>query len=144
MPWPLITQAQLENRLSATVVRRIYDDDNNGTADAAPVALLLLDASSKVAGALGPVYPIDTIREMDAAELPGEVVRIALDVAHAMAAQRHPEFVKGDWVELMKAADRDLKMVRDTTHNLGVTGDPEPPTNTASVVGGLGRGSLFR
>lgn len=138
MPWPLITQLQIESRVSKLVVQRLLDDDNDGNADTDAVTRLRLDASSKVAGAIAQVYSIEELRLMQPAELPDEVVRLTLDVAQAMLAQRHPEFARGvDAFELMKQAERDLKMVRRSERNLGVATAPEPANNTASVVGGL-------
>lgn len=129
MPWPLITRAQLEARVSADLIRRLYDDDNDGAPDKETVEQLLKDASGKVAGRVAPVYPIDQLREMAADAMPDELVRLTLDVAQALVAQRHPEYRRIDGFELMKQAERDLKDLRDGHHNLGVKGPPEPAAN---------------
>jgi hypothetical protein len=127
----LITIEQLEARLSATGVTRLYDDDNDGEADDEPIAQLCRDASSKVRGKLGPVYDPDNITA-DAAD---EVVRVALDQAFAMAVQRFPEVMKfHDWEKLMAQADKDLKELRNGMANLGVNTPPEPAANQGGRV----------
>ena len=117
---PLITDEQLTARLSASVVRRLLDDDNDGTGDTDIMLQLRKDASAKVRGHIGPVYDPDTLEE----NIVDEIVRITLDVAQAMAAQRHPEVMRVDGFELMKQAERDLKKVRIGESNLGTTEDP--------------------
>lgn len=145
MPWPLITQKQIENRVSKLVLARLLDDDEDGNADTDAVTQLRLDSSGKAASCLAQVYPIDELRGMADGALPDEVVRLTLDVAQAMLAQRHPEFARGvDGFELMKQAERDLRMVRKGETNLGVSTEPEPANNTASVVGGVPYGDFIR
>jgi phage gp36-like protein len=127
MNYPLfITTADLEDRLGAPMVRRLLDDDADGDADVGPLAALCADATSKVAGYLQGAYNIAAV----AANPPREVVRLTLDVAVAMGAQRHPEVMRGhDWVELMKAADRDLTALRKNAVSLDVDGAPNPQAN---------------
>lgn len=128
----IITEAQFENRLGREVVARIYDDNNDGVADANPVIQLLEDASSKVRGAIGPVFDslqLTAANSSDASELR----RITLDVAVAMAAQRHSGYVRYNWRDLMEQADKDLKMLRTGMSNLG--GTLQPP-EAASNQGG--------
>ena len=127
---PLFSQEQLEARLSATTVRRIYDDNNDGATDTDPIIQLQKDASSKVRGTLGPVYDPD---KLDPATL-DEVVRLALDVAQAMAAQRHPEYVRIDGFKLMKQAIDELALLREGMSNLGTNAAPEPAANQGGDV----------
>lgn len=47
-----------------------------------------------------------------AAQLDPELVRLTLDVAVAMAAQRHPTVMQMDWKSLMQAADEELTDIR--------------------------------
>lgn len=131
MAYPYITKADIENRLSKKVVVQIYDDDSDGRADADPIALLCADASSKVAGYLRPNYDLTVV----ASTPPHEVIRLALDVAVAYAAQRFPSYVKRDWEKLMKCAEGDLENLRNGTTRLDVVASPEPTTiNVAAVV----------
>lgn len=101
------TQAELETRLSVSVVRRIYDDNNDGTADTTVVDRLREDATSWVSSRLIPTYGLSMLT-YDSTTVPNEVKRIALDVAAAYAAQRHPEAVTLDWEKLLKQAKEDI------------------------------------
>lgn len=127
---PLFTQEQLEARLSATTVKRIYDDANNGSADSNAIIQLQRDASSKVRTVLGAVYDPDLLTPATL----DEVVRLALDVAQAMAAQRHPEYVRIDGFKLMKQATDDLELIRKGLSNLGTNAAPEPAANQGGDV----------
>lgn len=127
---PLFTQGQLEARLSKTTVTRIFDDDNDASADSDPIAGLIRDATSKVRAWLGPTYDLDQIDPTKQ----DEVVRLALDVASAMAAQRHPEYVRIDGYKMMEQAERDLTTLRKGLTNLGIKTAPEPAANQGGEV----------
>lgn len=123
-----ITKAQFENRLGAKKVKRIYDDNSDGNADTDPINQLRGDASSKVRSYLDPMGIMTTLEAMfdqDTGELldgkvvPDEVVRLTLDVAVALAAQRHPEVMRQDWIALMKQVESDLCKLRDGKTSLG-------------------------
>jgi len=124
------TQSDLEARLSATTVSQVFDDDNSGSSDVAPIALLIADASSKVDSYLRGTYskymPFETV--------PNEVKRLALDVAVAFVAQRHPEVVRMAWKELMDAAEADLAKLRDGKTRLDVA-DAVPANAGGGVIG---------
>jgi phage gp36-like protein len=126
----IIAKADVEARLSAATVRRLLDDDNDGVADTAAVNRLIDDAESKFCGSIGPVH---TVAAVIAAQ-PREAKRICLDLVTAFAAQRHPTYVRADWTELMKAAERDLERLRKGASNLGVDGAPEPAANMGGEV----------
>lgn len=128
---PLITRAQLENRLGRDVVAQIYDDNNDGVADTNPVAQLLDDATSKVRGALGPWYDRATTTSADTATAT-ELRRITLDAAVAMAAQRHSGYIRQNWRELMAQVDSDLKMIQSGRSNLGADPPPDPKMQGAA------------
>jgi hypothetical protein len=124
----LFTRAQLENRISPKKVKRLYDDNSDGSADTDPVNQLRADASSKVRSYLEPmgIMPaLEALFDQGSGELlankvlPDEIVRLALDVAVAMACQRHPEVMRQDWSLLMKQADADLSKLRDGKTSLG-------------------------
>jgi phage gp36-like protein len=117
-------KADLEDRISAKIVARLFDDDANGTADTNPLNRLISDASSKVDSYLRGIYPLPL-----SAPYPNEVVRLALDVAVAYCAQRHPEVVRRDWEALMKAAEVDLKRLRNGETRLDIVATPEPAAN---------------
>ena len=130
MAYPYIAQADLEARIGAQRVRDILDDDNNGTADPAPVARILADASAKVAGVLRGIYDLTVI----ASAPPEEVKRLALDVAVVYAAQRHPEVVRRDWQPLLKAVTQDLEDLRTGKARLDIVSTPEPAANEGGSV----------
>ena len=122
------TKAQLEARLSKKKVKRIYDDNSDGTADTDPVNQLRADASSKVRSYLEPLGIMASLEALfnqttgellSGKVLPDEIVRLALDVGVALAAQRHPEVMRQDWTLLMKQADADLCKLRDGKTSLG-------------------------
>jgi len=117
---------ELGYRIGSTALKRIFDDDRDGTADVDPVTQLLADAKSKVFGVLRATgYTLADVE----ANPPHEVNRLMLDAAVAYAAQRHPEVVRRDWVPLMAQVDADLMKIRKGVIRLDVAGTPEPPTN---------------
>ena len=124
MPYPYITQTELENRLSVQAVRRCLDDDADGDADSDAVTRFLTDASSKTRTYLAGNHSAAQVTAI-ATTTPDEVKRLALDVAHAMLAQRHPEVFRVDGFALMRDAIAELKALRlNETKIPGVT-----PTN---------------
>jgi phage gp36-like protein len=129
---PYITDGELEDRLGADVMVAVFDVDNDGVADADPVARLIADATSKVAGYLRATL---TLSDLD----PGtqnEIKRLTLDVAVAMAAQRRPHHVRVDWIELMKAAERDLVNLRKGLTMLDAA-TPVPANHGGTVTRGV-------
>lgn len=128
-----IVRTDLEKRLSPAVVRSLYDDDNDGEPDDDPVAQLIADAESKVLGAIvgpGGVYAT----AFDVNNYPAELKRLFLDAAVAYAAQRHPEYVRREWLPLMQQLDAELSMLRNGKRTLGITTTPEPAANHGGSV----------
>ena len=125
------TQADLEARVGANIVVTCFDDDNDGVADASALARIIDDASSFCDGyyaALG-LIPFQGTP-------PATVKRLALDVAVAFVAQRHPEVLHRDWEALLDAARRELEDVRKGKTQLGLTApDAEPIQNTVHASG---------
>lgn len=133
MAWAFFTAAQLSRRLGPATMRRIYDDMGAGSADSDAIAQLIADASGKVAGVLRGLVSLDAVAAAAAADEAHEVVRLSLDVAVAMAAIRHRSAVPDmDGIELMKQADRDLKMLRESYSQLDTDGSPNPPANVGA------------
>jgi len=136
------TKAQFENRISAKKVKRLYDDNSDGNADTDPVNQLRADASSKVLSYLEPMGIVpgltllcngSTGELLPSAVFPSEIVRLSLDVAVALACQRHPEVMRQDWTILMKQCDADLCKLRDGKTSLG--GAPHETVLHGGVVG---------
>lgn len=125
MPDPYITQADLENRLGASKIRRILDDSNIGEADSNAVAQVIADSQSKVDGKIKGVYsPIPL--NLNGGPVPSEIKRLTLDVAVAYMAIRHPEYVRVDGVRLMELADKELSALRKAESRLNTDAAPEP------------------
>ncbi len=127
-----IALADVQARLSARTVQAIFDDDNDGTADTNPIARLIEDAIAKVNGAIigpGSVYPNGL-----GASVPAEAKRLYLDAVVVYAAQRHPEYVRRDWVPLMDQLDKELDKLRTGKRGMGITTTPEPAANHGGSV----------
>lgn len=120
-----IVGADIQNRIGAAAYLRLFDDNNDGAADADPIAQVIADAQAKVDGYLRGAYSLDEV----AANPPNQVKRLCLDVAQAYLAMRHPMAVRIDWEKLLQAAERDLKRLRTGEIRLDVVGAPEPATN---------------
>lgn len=145
-----ITKTQFENRIGAKRVKRLYDDNSDGTADTDPVNQLRADASSKVRSYLEPMGIMDSLvalfnqttgELLTGKVLPDEVIRLTLDVAVALAAQRHPEVMRQDWRLLMQQCDADLKALREGKTSLGggtqgSVATPESEIQGATVIVG--------
>ena len=133
------TKAQLEARISAKRVKRIYEDNLDGNADTDPINQLRADTTAKVCSYLEPLGVMAAIEArfnqttgelLDGKALPQELTRLTLEVAVALASQRFPEVMRMNWVELMAQVDKDLCKLRDGKTSLGggldTAGDPTP------------------
>lgn len=118
------SQSDLEDRLSAAVVRQILDDDDDGVADASAIVRLQADSDAYVEGFIRPVYSA-SLASIRAAP-PSEVKRLSLDVAVAYAAMRHAEYVRRDGAELLLVVRKQLIDLRKGVTALNVDGAPEP------------------
>jgi phage gp36-like protein len=123
-----IVQADLEDRLTAVVIRQILDDDVSGAPDANPLARALADAESYVEGFLRVAYNLTTIRALGV-NVPNEIKRMCLDVATAYLWERHPEYVRADGDKLLARVRSELEDLRRGFTRLDIVGAPEPPTN---------------
>lgn len=126
----LITQTQLEARLSSNVVAQIYDDNNDGTADTNPITQLLSDASAYVLSWVAPAYGDPA--SFESSPFASELIRAALDAAVWMAAARHPEYVRRDWEKLKASNRQDMLDLRTQMRSMG-----ESPPDPALTVGGI-------
>lgn len=84
-----ITQADIELRLSPRTVLAIFDDDNDGVADADAVAAIIDDAEAHVDAALLGFIDMPAINPADRL-----IKRAALNFAIAFSFERHPEYVR--------------------------------------------------
>lgn len=124
-----IVKADLENRLSAAVVRQIYDDNSDGTADNDPIAQVIADAISEFYDWLTPVYGAPPW-----ATVPDGARRLQLDFAVAFAAMRHPEYVRRDGAALLELAYKQVELHRIGKKSFGIGTPPEPAANQGGLV----------
>jgi len=125
MAYYITTTAILENRISAAVVKRIYDDNNDGTADTNPVTQLIVDAEARFEGYCRGIYDLAALR----AAHPAEAVRMCLDIAEALACKRFPKAATREWLPLWQASEAELKALRKGETRLDIEGSPEPAAN---------------
>lgn len=129
-----INRKAVERRLSAAVVRRVYDDENVGVVSAEdtednPLVQLIRDAEAKFEGYCRGIYDLTALR----AAKPNEATRLCLDCAEALAAKRFPRAVNRDWVALEQSVNTELAGLRNGKTRLDVTGTPEPAANTGGA-----------
>jgi hypothetical protein len=120
-----IEREHLEDRLSADVVRRIYDDNNDGTPDAGPLIQVIADAERRFESAMIGIYP--SLTELRATA--PTTSSIVLDLAEALAAKRFPRCVNREWQPLLEDANKQMKEYRTGVAKLPVVGAPNPPAN---------------
>lgn len=127
---PLITKEDLEARISPEFLSYVLDDSGTGDADEDAVSLVIADATTWVRGKIGPVFDLGTLN----ADTAGDLKRIALDVAHAYLAQRHPNIMQVDSSKIFDRCSRDIKAIRMGEASLGTEGTPEPAANQGGDV----------
>ena len=125
-----VSDADVSARLSAAVVRRILDDNNDGTADAAAIASLIASSESRFEGAVRDIYSLTALR----AAVPGEAKRIVLDLCEAYAARRFPKAMTREWKPIWDACMKDLEDLRSGKFALDVVGSPEPAENKGGEI----------
>lgn len=130
MALPYWTFSDLETRLGAEVMRQVFDDDNDGSADTAAIDQLSADSDSFVEGYLRGVYELTAVREAP----PNQVKRLSLDYAVAQCAKRRPEYVRRDFKPLEDAVRQELAEIRAGKIRLDVVGAPEPGANQGGDV----------
>lgn len=125
-----IAQSDVENALGVNVVKAVFDDNQDGTVDTAPMAACLAYASAQVdaflAGNYAITLPIDS---------PPDVVKFAaVDFACAYAARRKPDVVRAlgekSWTDFHDAAISNMKLY--------ATGLARLPSTTATAPANVG------
>lgn len=119
-----ISEEALTAHVGAPALRRVLDDDNNGTADSNPLTLIIRNAEAFVEGYLRGIYTLPVT------PVPTELERLCLDVAHAQLALRHPEaFRSFDGAQAYERARQQCCDLRNGKTRLNVTSTPEPGAN---------------
>ena len=122
------TLQELEHRLGPTTVKAIYDDDNNGEADAGPLEQVMIDATAIIDAAIESIYDLPL-----ADPYPPRVVCLALDAAEYLACKRHAEYVRRDWKALKEELEHDLDKLRTQKRSMGRS-PPDPAANQGGAV----------
>jgi phage gp36-like protein len=125
-----IAQADIEARVSARVLRQIYDDDRAGTAQAAAVAQLITDAESYVEEIVCGIYDIEEVR----AAAPAAMKRLCLDAAVAYMRERWPSFTKTVTAKTWERLHTECEQVRLAQRRIDVAGVTEAPANVGGTV----------
>ena len=120
----------VENRISAAVVRRITDDDNDGDSDNGPISDLINSAEAMFEGAVRDIYTLTALR----ASRSFRARQIVLDLVQALAAKRFPRAMGREWEPLMQDARAQLKDLREGRSALDVVGSPEPAANKGGEI----------
>lgn len=129
----LIQQSDLEARLGADVVRRIYDDGNVGSANAASVARLITDSEARVKASVRRGHSqADYLLVI--AQKPDLLVTLTLDVAQGYAWQRFPSYVRCDGAAILKTAMEELDRVALGKLRFDITSAIPTPTNEGGTV----------
>ena len=124
-----VTVADMEAELSEDVLDQIYDDDESGEADEAPLMADIREAQSVVESYLRGLYalpipdPIPTILKT-----------ITKDIAAAYAERRHPEYARADGKARYDISIERLKEIRSRNMRFDVPAEPTAVSNEAFVV----------
>lgn len=131
MPGPYyIAKADIEARVSARVVRQVYDDDRTGTANAAAIAQLIEDAESFVEEIVAGIYDIAEVRT----EAPTAMKRLCLDAAVAYLRERWPALTKHLTTKTWERLGDECKAVSLACRRIDVGGVTAAPANVGGVV----------
>lgn len=128
-----VTSAQLQTALGTDLFLRLFDDNADGTADAAVVADTIAKAEARINGYCGGRYSISAL----AASPPPDLLEIATAICKQIAYLRKPEFsvegktpVEGEYRDAIGR----LKDVQSGKYRLDVDGTPDTPQNVGGQV----------
>jgi hypothetical protein len=112
---PYFSQTDLENALSIPIVKAVYDDDRDGTADSGPIAACLAYGSALCDSFLRKVgiAPGGGVLTLPLTAVPDEVKFAALDFGIAYTIRRRPDIVKASgeqpWTVFYEQAVEQMK-----------------------------------
>ncbi len=128
--------ADVENCISAELLRRLTDDDNTGEPRPETVQQLIDDNESVVIGAAVRNYPNASLPTTPAAARTTEggrlLRRITLDFIKGHAYSRHPEVARSDGEAVLDRAQSLLKMLSEA--KLVLEGLTAAPANVGGEV----------
>lgn len=130
---PYFTQTDLENALGVQVVKAIFDDDHDGTADAAPIAACIAYAAAECNSFLRGKYDIT----LPPATVPDELKFAAIDFGCAYAVRRRSDVTSSmgmeKWTTFQESAVAKMKRYAETLQMLPAT--TGTPSNVGATVG---------
>jgi len=132
-----IAEADLTNRWPLEVLLQVFDDDRDGSLDEGVTTHHILTAESRVEQVLQKTYGPGGLTSLRAlgASAPFAVKRMILDVFEVYMIRRHPEYIRGRWVEREKSVMADLEALRVRELELDNEGAaPEPAVNEGGDV----------
>ena len=132
-----LVETDLNNRLTAALLVKVYDDDENGAADEAVVNAAIKDAEDDVEQRLAKIYGeagLTAVRAKGPA-ITRTVKKLCLDSFECRMGWRHPEYVRGEWDKRWKRFDEAMQSLADRRTELAdLTGDIEPAVNEGGYV----------
>lgn len=131
-----LVEADLTRRLTAEVLRHVFDDDADGSADEATVNDFIADAESEVEQRVAKIYGETglTALRAQATACPRTIKRLCLDVFEVRMGNRHPEYVRGQWADRRRQVTKDLDDLAARVTELDVIGTPEPAVQEGGYV----------
>jgi hypothetical protein len=130
-----ITYEMAIDRISESVARKIYDDDNDGDPDIGPIELVIADAERWFESVAIGVYPDLAVLRAQGGPTAATFV---LDCFEAMACKRFPRAFGREWLPLIEWADKQLMRLRKGEVRLPIQGSPNPPANTGGAYSTTG------
>lgn len=131
------TQTDLENALGQKVVKNIYDDDHDNTADAAPIAACIAYGTAQADSFIRAGYGSTShgVPTLPLATAPSEVIFAALDFGIAYSIRRRPDIVQAmnlpPWMEYYNSAVEQMKRYCATIQRF-----PTDTVGTPAAAGG--------
>lgn len=136
----LFTQSHLEAELSAEVVLRCLDYDNDGVVDVEAFEALQEDCAATVLARLAPVMPtlpmLAETWQSDLTDVPLRLRKLAVRVAVAELAEKFPTTVRRDFEKIWRLVNGEFDRIRkDGLDSLGLGGEePEHASNIGGTV----------
>jgi phage gp36-like protein len=127
-----IVQADIEARVSARVLRQVYDDDRAGVAQAAAIAQLIEDAESFVEEIVSGTYDIVEVRA--ASPVLSAMKRLCLDAAVAYLRERWPSHMKTLTAKSWERLKSECKEVELACRRINPAGETSGPANVGGTI----------
>lgn len=124
---PIITQADIEDRIGQHALRRCLDHDNDGMADSGAVAAALADGIAFAKSYLLMAYDDDLLE----ANAPAEAKRLCVRSVLAHLYIMKPEVFRIDGHEVLKEVRMELKDIAANKRRMSDSA-PDPAAQTAA------------